>query len=309
LEDSMTTTTKPEIGELLHRINEGATDSTTPLGNVMRLCLRLGRLLNNQKLSDWAKAEAGGYESKSSLPDYRIFETHVQGTFLGPFGSSLQNLSIPQFVIDEAHRDSLFKVYMMQPVGELEQLARGREDTNRITIPWSGDTILYYQQKEIYQGYALNAAWQVLTTTIIAGVLEDIRTRVVEFVLEIEEELGIDIMNYDNNKKPLEATAQEKVGQIFNMTINGGSNFAVGNSGTTNQQAIQVQPGDLKGLKERLAQLGVTEDLLDDLDTALAKDADSEEPSDAHVQHWLKRLMIKASQGTLQLAGLRRQRW
>jgi hypothetical protein len=41
----MADTTKPEIGQLLRRINEGATDSTTPLGDVMRLCLRLGRLL------------------------------------------------------------------------------------------------------------------------------------------------------------------------------------------------------------------------------------------------------------------------
>ncbi|MFL5626565.1 MAG: hypothetical protein ACJ788_13335 [Ktedonobacteraceae bacterium] len=40
----MADTTKPEIVQLLRRIKE---------------------------LSDWAKAEAGGYESTEGLPDYR----------------------------------------------------------------------------------------------------------------------------------------------------------------------------------------------------------------------------------------------
>src|SRR5215470_18499153 len=102
----MASTTKPEIVQLLHRINEGATNSQTPLGEVLRLCLRLGRLLNNKELSDWAKAEAGGYESIDSLPDYRIFKTEVKGIFLGPFGSSLRNVSIPKAVIDEEDRET-----------------------------------------------------------------------------------------------------------------------------------------------------------------------------------------------------------
>src|SRR5258708_6130135 len=87
------------------------------------------------------------------------------------------------------------------------------------------------------------------------------------------------------------------------MTINGGSNFAVGNSGTTNQQAIQVQPGDLKGLKEKLAQLGVPDVLLNDLDTALAKDDDAEEQPGPHVNNWFGRLAIKVGTGAVQLAG------
>jgi len=298
----MTAIMKPEIVGLLRRINEGATNSHTSLGEVLRLCLRLGSLLNNKELSVWAKAEAGGYDSADSLPDYRIFNIGVRGTFFGPFGSALKNVSIPQAVIEEEHRDTLFKVYMMQPVGELEQLVSGSADTNSVTVPWSGDAILYYQQKEIYQGYALASAERVMTTTLIAGVLEIIRTRVLEFVLVIEKELGIDAMNYDDNKRPLEAPTQEKINQIFNTTIHGGDNIALGNAGTTNQHAIHVQPGDLRGLKEKLAELGVTEELITDLDTALDKDADSQEQPGSHVKGWFGRVMIKAGQGTLQLA-------
>jgi hypothetical protein len=300
----MAITTKLGIGELLHRINEGATNSTTPLGEVMHLCLRLGRLLGNKELSDWAKAEGGGYTSRASLPEYRVFETEVRGTFSGRYGRGIKNGLIPHFLVEEEHRDMFCKAHLMQSVGELERLARsGKAETNNLTIPWPADVVMYYQRKEMYQGFILAEAGQILTTTSIVGVLEDIRTRVIEFVLAIEQELSIDIMDYDNNKKPLGAPAQEKAGQIFNMTINGGSNFAFGNSGTTNQQAIQVEPGDLKGLKEKLAQLGVPDVLINDLDTALAKDADSEEQPGPHVKGWFGRLATKVGTGAVQLAG------
>jgi hypothetical protein len=297
----MADTTKPEIVQLLRRINEGATNSQTPLGEVLRLCLRLGRLLNNKELSDWAKAEAGGYYSIDSLPDYRIFETEVFGTFSGSFGSGIKNAPIPKIFIEEEHRDTLFKVYLTQSVGELERLTVGRTDTNNLTIPWPGDIVLYYQQKAIYQGFVLVAAEQMMTTTTIAGILEVIRTRVLEFVLVIEKELGIDMMNDDDNKTPLQTPSQERINQVFNTTIQGGTSIALGNTGTTNQYAAHVQPGDLQGLKEKLAQLGVTEELITDLDTALDKDADSDEQPGSHVQSWFSRLMIKAGRGTLQL--------
>ena len=297
----MAVTTKPEIVQLLRRINEGATNSQTSLGEVMRLCIRLGRLLNNKELSDWAKAEAGGYDSIRSLSDYRIFETEVRGTFSGPFGSGIKNAPIPKIIIDEGHRDRLFKVYMLQSVGELERLTGGRQDTNSLTIPWPGDFIFYYQQKTIYQGLVLVEADQIMTTALIAGLLKTIRARVIGFVLAIEEELCIDVTNYDDNKTPLQIPSQEKISQVFNMTIQEGANIAVGNTGTVNQYAAHVQPGDWQGLKERLAEIGVTEELLDDLDTALDKDADSQEQPGPHVRGWFGRIMIKAGKGTLQL--------
>ncbi len=185
-------TNTSEIVDLLRRISDGATSSNVPLSDVLRLCMRLGRLLDNKELSDWAKAEAGGYDNADSVPSYRIFDTNVRGTFLGPMGSGLKNAHIPKAVIEKEHRDNLFMVYMTQPVGELERLTSrsSDSDSNALTISWPADAIMYYQQKEIYQGLALSSAWQTMTTTVIAGVLEVIRTRILEFVLAIEESSG-----------------------------------------------------------------------------------------------------------------------
>ena len=74
------------------------------------------------------------------------------------------------------------------------------------------------------------------------------------------------------------------------------------NRGISYSHKLSLIDLDSKGLKEKLAQLGVTEELITDLDTALGKDADSDEQPGPHVQGWFSRLMIKAGRGTLQLA-------
>ena len=291
----------PETIDLLRRINEGTTSSDTPLSEVLRLCMRLGHVLGNQELSAWAKAEASGYTSVDDLPAYRIFETGVQGTFFGPFGSGIKNAPIPQAVVEAEHRDTLFKLHVMQPVGELEEMVGTGKGSKALTVHWSGDAILYYQQKEIYVGYSLASAWRTISTASVAGVLEVIRARVLEFVLAIEQELGVDLASYDK-KTPLETPSQDRLTQIFNTTIQGGDNIALGNSGATTQQAVHVRPGDLEGLKEQLAKLGITSELITDLDEAVAKDADDQKQSGQYTQHWLSRVMAMVGRGTLQLA-------
>src|SRR5260370_42379844 len=95
----MADTTKPEIVQLIRRINEGATNSQTPLGEELRLCLRLGKLLNNRELSNWAKAEAGGYESRNNLPASRIFETGALGRVSRSYRRGREHAPTPKYHI------------------------------------------------------------------------------------------------------------------------------------------------------------------------------------------------------------------
>lgn len=145
------------------------------------------------------------------------------------------------------------------------------------------------------------AASRTLTKATVAGVLEVIRARVLEFVLAIEKELGIDAMT-DDDTSLVEAPRQERIAQIFNTTIYGGENVALGSSGTLNQQIVKVQPGDLPGLKQQLENLGVTPKLIGELETALDKDQDSEEQPGPATKGWLGRVMIMVGKGTLKLA-------
>jgi hypothetical protein len=288
-----------EIASLIEKIKDGATGSKTPLSEVLRLCLRLGKQLDNKQLSSWALAELNGYKSIKDLPDYRIHSTQVLGHFSGPFGSGLRNAQIPQFTIEEDHREHLFTNYLENPVAELEDLT-GRDKDDTLKVVWPADIVAYYQCKPIYERMVLNTAWRVVTKSTLQGVLDTIRTRVLEFVLNIEDELGI---NNLSNKKELEVNQPiaDKVNQVFNTTINGG-NVALGNSGSTVQNTIVVTPGDLSGFKKYLKDLGVTNELLNELEQALKKDEHSEKQPGPETSNWLSRVMIMIGQGSLSVA-------
>jgi AbiTii len=286
-----------EIIDLIEKIKDGATSSKAPLSEVLRLCLRLGKQLGNDQLSSWASAELNGYKSEKELPDYRKQIAQVRGHFSGPFGSGIRNAQIPQFSInDDEHRKRLFTSYFFDPVAELEQLTSG-DKSETLQSFWPADIVAYYQLKEIYQGMVLSTAWRELSKSSLAGVLDTIRTRVLEFVLSIEDELNI---KSQGNKKEVEVNqlTSDKVSQIVHNVIYGG-NVSIGNIGDTVQQIITIQPGDLASLKKYLKELGLTDNLLEELDQALEKDIESPKQPGAATSSWLSRVMIMIGRGSI----------
>lgn len=93
----------------------------------------------------------------------------------------------------------------------------------------------------------------------------------------------------------------KKVTQNVHNIIYGG-NVSVGNFGETTQYNIVIQPGDFEGLKKYLKELGITEELIDDLGQAFKKDEKSEEQPGPATSSWLARVMIMIGRGSLSLA-------
>lgn len=291
-----------EVTLLLKRIREGATSSTAPLGEVLRLCMRLGKQLKNEELVRWARMEASGYSKAEDLPDYRKMPTESRGHFSGPFGSGLRNAHIPNSVIEEKHREVLCNMYMFEPVNELENLAKGIDSKdNTLSIPWSGDIIAYYQRKEIYSaGMTLSSAWRVMTREKIVGVLETIRTRVLDFILEIEEELGI-TESEEHRNLAITQPQPQTIQQIFIEKIYGG-NFAVGQNQDVTQQTISVNKGDFASLKKYLKQLGIEEKEIGSLEKAMAKDNSQKTRPGPAVKSWLAKVKKIGLKGSLSVA-------
>lgn len=293
---------KSEVVDLLKRINESATSSSIPLGEVLRLCMRLGSLLGNEELIIWAKSEAVGYDENQKLPDYRIFDTEVHADFYGPFGSGLKNTILPQSFIEKEHRDALCISYLKQPVAELERLATAPNKDGILRANWSGDVIAYYQQKELYtNGMVLAAAWRILTQSAITGVLETIRTRVLDFALKIEDELDISSAAITAQGE-IEKPETKRVEQIVFATIYGAENVSVGNNGNLTQNVIGVQAGDLESLKTYLSSAGLTRPILQELEKALNADSESSEQPGPATQGWLGKVMILIGKGSLSLS-------
>jgi hypothetical protein len=254
--------------------------------------MRLGSILGNDSLTAWARAEATGYSTAEALPDYRILHTQAKGTFFGAFGSGVKNMLMPTSIIEEDHRGALFNYRVTESVAEVERLSGGQ---GTMTAPWPADTIYYYQQKQFFEDrddLRLAEAWRVITPHSMAGILETVRTRILDFVLKIEKELGVTATS------PATTDPDPKVvQQLFQTTINGNGPVAFANSGRVEQHVTNVQAGDLDSLKAYLKGLGMQDDDIEGLESALAEDADENEQPGKATQGWIGRTMIKLGRG------------
>lgn len=200
---------------LLRDIQAAAIDSTVPLTTLLRKCKVLASRLGNADFKQWIEDELNGYVSIEALPPYRILQVSSKGHFSGPFQSGLRNADIPLSCLPKKFRESLSHSYLKGPIAALESLV-ANSTKGTVVEPWSPDIVAHVGDR-IYQNMNCMQAWKVISITSIVAALDSVRTRILNFVLEIEAEAP------DAGEAPVNSTPvpQERVNQIFNTYISG----------------------------------------------------------------------------------------
>ncbi len=219
---------------LLREIQDAAIDSDTELAALLRKCKVLAARLGNDDFKQWVNNELVGYEDIESLPEYRKLYVNSKGHFSGPFQSGLRNADIPMSCVPKKLRDKLSHSYMLQSVAGLEALAEGSK-SGTASEPWNPDIVAHFGDK-IYEGMNCMQAWKVIPMTSVVSALDNVRNRILSFVLEIESEAP-DAGEAAINSNPV---PQEKIHQIFNTYITGDvQNIATGST-SVKQKAIKA---------------------------------------------------------------------
>lgn len=223
---------------LLRQIQDAAIDSSIDLPTLLRKCKVLAARLGNDDLKLWIDRELSGYENREDLPEYRILSVNSKGHFGGPFGSGLRNADIPLSCFPEDFREILGYSYFTQPIAAMASLvANGKSGT--LQEPWNPDLVAHFGQR-IYENMVCMQAWKVIPTSALVAALDTVRTRILNFALEIEAQnpAAGEAMA---NEKPV---PQETVQHIFNTYITGDvQNLASGSTNFT-QHAKQQKNVD-----------------------------------------------------------------
>lgn len=277
---------------LLREIQSAATDNAVPLETLLRKCRILASRLKHDEFKDWVQSELDGYRNGKELPDYRMMHGNCFGHFGGAFGSGLRNAPIPNSCIPEEFREMLTTIQMRDGVGALEFLLKSEGEN--LQFPWPAETSMLFGAK-IYERVHLMQAWLAVPKTFVAGILSTVRTRVLNFALEIE------VQNPDAGEAPANSTpiAQANVSQIFNTYVYG--NAANVSSGNGNSQSAQftINKGDLKSLEKSLTSQGVEKEDVAELKTAIKSDAPpSGDSFGPKVSSWIGKMVMKAADGT-----------
>jgi hypothetical protein len=134
----------------------------------------------------------------------------------------------------------------------------------------------YYQTK-IIPNFVCHAAWQELSASTLAEVLDTIRNRTLNMALQIKDELGTSYTDL-RDVKPQSAD------RIQNIVINAvGGNVAVGSIDASKSATIIA--GDRKSLDTALLKAGLENQDLDQLTHAIYADQNK---AGANVIAWIK---------------------
>jgi hypothetical protein len=274
--------------QLLDEIVDLAAREQGSVATLLRKCLVLAHTLKNDRLKVWAENELNGY-TESDVPEYRGTPAQAKGLFVGPFGAVIKDQPIPPAMLQKEHRIFAESVELRQPIASYEMSDPG--SGSRFMFEWPANLTILYEHS-FFQGYALNRAWQGIPGSVLAGLVDTIKTRVLRFALELKDELGSVSENFD--QLPKEKVDQHVVAYIF-----GGTNV-IASSDFAQIQNLQVTQGDWNALAKALNAVGVQDSAISELKTAIKHDS-SEESAESpslgrRTAAWLKDLGEKSGQ-------------
>lgn len=254
---------------MLSTIIDQAADHTVPLSTILRKCLVLASRLKHDELKSWVINELQGYKGvdNDDLPPYRIIKVTAKGHFLGPLGAQIANQPLPSVVMTAEHRWWATTAYAAQGVAAYEGMI-AKDASGFAAMSWPADLVLKYQSS-FFDGYALNRAWQEIPMTSLVEIIDTVRTKLLQFALELESD-GLDVEAAISEGKT--EAIKPAVTQIFHTIINGGSPVIGGNAGHSFNIAENqiIVEGDFNSLSERLSSIGVNQPEVAELARLLA---------------------------------------
>ena len=274
---------------LLEEILADVTNEAASIPNILRKARELGHKLGSDELQQWADSELSGYEDYDSIPGYRKREWRLQGNFQGPFGVFREGEEIPVSGVPENLRSITQNLVLYQGTAALEEMAKGDQEYRR-PFPYEITTEIGKTVK-MTQGMILTETYHSLPKYVIVETLDNVRSRLQKFILEIKE---IDI----SPDEPSNAETHQQMVDALVVNIIHGNNNSVAVGGQVNQQVTNVHKGDIDSLIEKLREYEVPDEDLDDLKEAIeAEPAAISGNLGPRVSEWLGKMTTKAASG------------
>jgi len=245
--------------------------------------------LGRRDLVEWVNSELNGYAEEAHVPDYRVISARVLANLVSiSFRAEGHPIPIDHLNLEE--KDRLLRHEMRQPVGVLED----RKDGSKFILPLPMEANGRLG-KTLAGGVHINNAWCELNEQEIDRIVINVRSRLLDFVLELRDALGENVPDSEirEKSKGLDTSA------MFQHAIFG-PNATVVVGGGHARIHVTVRQGDLEALERALEQAGVPAREIVELKGALAEDkAEGRSSLDGKTGQWFTRLLTKASTGAV----------
>jgi len=179
--------TPPDVTvELLQEIQAAALDPNRPVTEALRLCMAAGGKLGSVELRDWARRELQGYKTEDELPEYRqLSAVLLMDYFNGAMTATGQQVT--PWMLDEDAREYMHRFPVRWSIAEVEDAATGTKESLRFTSEGSGYFAAMITRNEPNNTFLrVHAVYWTVARSLFVGVVDQVRTRLVEFVSEFD---------------------------------------------------------------------------------------------------------------------------
>lgn len=286
------------ISEIINELVDSEKSLTRPLLKTKVWATRL----QNPELLGWVDNELTGYRMVKDLPDYRIFKSELLGTYI--VGGTMQYSNQPLITLglDDKLADALTHMRLQGSIASLEgYIAHNESRVLNESIP--PEIAIMIEQNYIKHGnnyFNIISCYKQVSIEAIQQVITSVRSKLLEFMLEIEKKFGIETKfeELKKNRKTIETI-------VHNTIISKGerSVISIGDNTVVTYTNI-VKEGDKEGLRDALQKYKVdTSDINDLLGIIDTEKPDREKKLfGGKVNGWISKMVSKSLDGSWQIA-------
>jgi hypothetical protein len=264
--------------------------------------LKTKMLLHQIRAKDlvpWVNSELDGYPD-DNVPSYRIISMDVRGNIETPtmiMGD--QALAIQH--LEEAQQKQLTRCAVRDSLTIVEEGVK----KNQVNPKWVMVRQLPPEAtsalSRAYSHASVMSAWCVLNTAQFHGILSSVRTRLLDFALDLRDVVGVEA----DNTKLVEKSAEVNTKQMFQNAIYGPVGHVYFGSNVSQTYTVNNNQGDIDGLLRVISEIGVPQPDIEALRLAIKDDqADGKTPDieEGKTGKWYSGIVGRAAKGTLKVA-------
>jgi len=235
--------------------------------------------------------ELSGYpdDQPGGVPPYRVVGMQVHGHVTN-MAWQMSDYILPILHLPKKRQQELTECRFTESIASIEAMAQKPGQLRRPLPAEFGGSI----KKVLTPGTHVVSAWCELNMIQVENIVTQVRSRLLDFVLELKDAVG-DIPERELPQK----AATVDTGSMFRMAIyNTGSGTVV--VGSTTVQ-VNNQQGDIDGLLKEVAKLGYDKGELEELRVAVLEDQRTSKPTitEGETSKWYVKALKKVGRGVV----------
>ncbi|WP_298301118.1 hypothetical protein [uncultured Erythrobacter sp.] len=253
---------------ILSEIQEELLKQDGSLSTALLKLRYLASRLGSADLEEWVVHEIEGYPKDQEVPEYRLAELAISGTFSNGF-QMMSDVSVPPHIIKREAGEDWVRVPIREAIGVIDSMVSGHSITELNDYGVSVSAIIPLLSGKVYEGMECLTLNSKFAGSPFLKINQTIRSKTLDLTLELEKKLpAANEITLGSSRSELSSNERQVAQQVTHQHFYG-SVGSVTQGGDHRVQTVNVIAGDLTSLRNWLLDSGIDPELTKQVAEAL----------------------------------------